>query len=288
MIRVRHSVASLATVALIALPLVGVSSAAEAGPLMPSQGAIVRIDTGTAYAKELGNHKYRITLPAQPNIQWMGMPPEGGVAPTGLLKPQDVAKAWTALGHQSNVGVPTRITWNDAGVEWTDFRSGYLTNPRIGKDGRLTFTMKTERGGLPTTLPNFSLNISPAEPQPRTTYQATFNVGIYGTTNMALSITATSKTEATMSFVIKDSTGAWTICPGTTSPLVTMSGEARKDYYYGPVVCSNVTIQAGDPTYIGWRPIKTGGSTEIMPCYREEVPTGNQATSFCADTITLN
>ncbi|MGI9195886.1 MAG: hypothetical protein ACR2KE_00300 [Candidatus Nanopelagicales bacterium] len=288
MIRVRRAVTGVASAALLALQLVGATSAAQAAPSMPTPGAIVRIDSGTAHAKALGNHRYRISLPAQPNVQWMGTPPEGGAAPVGSLKPQDVAKAWTALGHRANVGVPTRITWKEAGADWTDFRSGFVTNPRIGKDGRLAFTMRTVRGGLPAALPNFSLNISPADPQPRTTYPATFIVGIYGTTNMALSITATSKTAATMSFVIKDSTGAWGTCPGTTSPLVSMSGTTRKDYYYGPVVCSNVTIEAGDPSYLGWHPGKTGVSTEIIPCYREEVPTGNQGISFCADTITLD
>lgn len=273
---------------LIATSLMGMGGAAQATPSKPVPDSIVRMDTGTAYSKALGNHRYSVSLPAKPNIQWMGTPRDGGLPPMGTLKPQDVAKAWTALGHRANVGVPTRVTWNAPGEDFTDWRSGYLTNPRMGKDGRLTVTLSGVRGGLPKVLPDFTLNVSPSSETPRTSYPAVFYVTIAGTADKALSITANSLVAGNMTVDSKDDSGNWATCSGVADPLISMGGPNRKNFYYGPVVCGGITIEAGDASYIGWYPARDGSSVGILPCYRVEVPTGSQGVSYCSSQITIN
>ena len=268
-------------------PLVGLPGAAQAATPQPSSDAIVRIDTGTAYAKEIGKQRYRITLPSDVSIKWMGQPRDGGDPEVGSLSGKGLARSWSALGHRADVGVPTRITWNVKGRDWTDFRSGLVTQPRLNDAGRLVVTFETVRGGLPKTLPDFSLNINPSSATPRTTYPNTFgNIPIYGTTNMALSITATAQTSAYLRILmLNPTTGTWDPCDGVPNPVITMSGTSRKNVYYGPQQCSNVYFESGNATYMGWHPGKTGVSTEVLPCYRVQVPKGNSGLSFCADTV---
>ena len=287
MTRTSRLTASFAAAALMLTPFVGVPGAAQAAPSKPTRDSIVRMDTGTAYSKALGNHRYQISLPGAPNIEWLGMPPEpGGRPPMGMLKPQDVAKVWAALGHRANVGVPTRVTWNAPGEDFTDWRSGYLTSPRIGKDGRLTVTMSGVRGGLPKVLPDFSLNVSPSSEKPRSSFGVTISP-IHGTSDKALAITVNNLTSGSLTIDAKDDSGTWTTCTGVADPLIVMGGEARKNFSYGSVSCGNVKIQAGDPTYIGWYPQKSSGTLKVLPCYRVEVPTGNQAISYCNAELTF-
>lgn len=282
----RTTLTFVTAAALAAAALVG-SSAVQAADVTPTSDAVVRMDTGTAYAKEVGKNRYRITLPADASIQWMGQPKGDEAPPIGSLTGKGLTRAWSSLGHRADVGVPTRVTWQASGHDWTDWRSGFVTRPRLNDAGRLVVTFETERGRLPKTLPDFSINVSPASERARTTYPTTFgNIKVSGTSNMALSITANSKTSATLRILmLNPTTGTWDPCDGVPNPVITMGGTSRNDFYYGPQQCSNVYFESGNATYMGWFPGKSGAVTQVLPCYRVQVPKGNSGLSYCADTV---
>lgn len=280
------------SLAVMAAGIIATPVTAQAADPKPSSDAVIRMETGTAYAKEIGERRYRITLPEEATIQWLGQATGGDVPPRGELSAKGLTRAWTDFGHQSRVGVPTRVTWDVAGRDYTDFRSGFVSQPRLNDAGRLVVTFETERGRLPKVLPDFTLNISPANeparPQARTTtYPTQKTVEITGATNMGLQIVASALTTATMTFVIRDASGNWTPCSGVVAPVVTMASPTNQNYNFGPFPCSTITIEGGPPSYLGWKPGKAGvTSTSVLPCYRADVPTGTEGVSYCASVVT--
>ena len=164
MMPVRRTVTSVVLVACAALaaPLLMSSPAATAAPdLRPSGPANIRIDGGTAIAKDLGNRRYRLVMPGGVTPTWFG-PAQGieGIS-GGRFTPKQLVSSWSLLGHKVDVGIYTTLTWKAGGKD--EVTSAQLTRPRVNGDGRLTFVVRS-REALPRVMKDFSVNIEGIPP----------------------------------------------------------------------------------------------------------------------------
>lgn len=171
---------SLLTVALLALPFSVAPSALAAPASMteraashparvqtaatPAGGAILRMERGDARAKKTGKVSYRLHLPGEAKIFWIGQNASGQPA-SGSLTARQLSDRWTALGHQRRAGVLTTLTWYDA-RDTKIWAQALISNPRIVSGGHLVVDVRTSTT-LPSVLRDYSVNVTRAMPRAR-------------------------------------------------------------------------------------------------------------------------
>lgn len=148
---------TLAVTPLVAAP-VGASAAPE---LRPAGPALVRIDGDVAIAKDLGDGRYRLIMPAGVTPTWIG-PAEGidGVS-VGSFTANKMVGSWALLGHKLDVGISTTLTWVERGKQ--RYATVRLTQPRMNSGERLTFIARGPVS-LPRQMKDFSVNIEGIPP----------------------------------------------------------------------------------------------------------------------------
>lgn len=159
---VRNTAAALALVLGMAATAAAPATAAN-DPLRGKGKAIVRIDAAQATATELGEDRYRITLPTGSRGQWLGERIlANGKEKTlvGSLAATDLAKRWADLGHRPRAKVDSTITWS-AEDPATAMAHGVLSRPQKDDAGRVSFEFVTT-SELPSTLTDATINISRA------------------------------------------------------------------------------------------------------------------------------
>lgn len=136
----------------------------------PAGQALVRIDGGTAYARQKSHRQYRVVVPQGAAIQWYGEV-AGGRTAVGTFSPRALVAGWVKLGHRDGRSALTTLTWVTAGASTPTFRQANLSKPRINSDGQVTFLADLTLGGLPRKMPAFTVNINRAKtgPTPRFT-----------------------------------------------------------------------------------------------------------------------
>lgn len=154
----------------LALGLLASGAAATAAPSAqkPSGKAIVRIDKGTATTKELSRGTYRIVVPKNVFIGWLGEV-EGKGNQVGTFTPKALVAGWARLGHSNANPATATLTWVKKGTDSEKFRLASLRNPVLTADGKVAFTAKVE-GKLPQDMRKFSINVNRAATAPRTDY----------------------------------------------------------------------------------------------------------------------
>lgn len=157
---------TLAVTSLLAAPL-GAGAAPE---LRPSGPALVRIDGDVAVAKDLGDGRYRLVMPAGVTPTWIG-PAEGidGVQ-VGTFTASKMVGSWALLGHKVDVGISTTLTWVERGKQ--RYVTVRLTQPRMNGGERLTFIARSPEE-LPRQMKDFSVNIEGIPPKKPTEGPAT-------------------------------------------------------------------------------------------------------------------
>lgn len=174
--KVRIGLAGIATGAL-ALGLLVAPAAATAAPVAPtaqpraekpSGEAFVRIDKGTAKATEISRGSYRIVVPRGADIGWLGNVTDKGPR-IGTYTPKALIAAWSRLGNTDPNRATATLTWNNTGAERSIFRAVTFKAPKVDSKGQLVFVANVE-GKLPKSLKNFSINVYPTKPSPRSDY----------------------------------------------------------------------------------------------------------------------
>jgi len=171
--KIRIALAGLATGAL-ALGLLVAPGAATAAPVAPaaqpraekpSGEAFVRIDKGAAKATEISKGSYRIVVPRGADIGWLGNVTGKGPR-IGAYTPKALIAGWSRLGNADPNRATATLTWNNTGADRSIVRAVTFKAPRVDSKGQLVFVAKVE-GKLPKSLRNFSINVYPTEPSPR-------------------------------------------------------------------------------------------------------------------------
>lgn len=164
---------ALAAAAVIALAFSTLAPpAAQAAPKRPDGAALVRIDGGTAYAKKLSKREYRIVVPQEASIMWMG--PVKGRTTTGTFSPRALIAGWKALGHSDGKKAFTTLGWTDQDSGRQTFATVNISKPRINSQGQMTFLVDPLRSRLSTTMRNFSINVTWAQTRTTRSYPTTF------------------------------------------------------------------------------------------------------------------
>lgn len=232
-----------------------VPPSASAAVATPTGKALVRVDGGTAYAKKIARNKYRFAVPAGASIQWYGEAGGEGLL-IGSFTPSALVQGWQRLGHRAGVGALATIAWGSKGDTLPTAIQARVWNPRVSKDGLLVFTARAERSeqAIPQTLPGFSINILRAQTTPRgypiyfgtTALSSKVYVGISAGGDFSASVAIGTAPGA---WVTTNDPVNWTNCPSTgtggqpTNPL-SMSGQKRIEYDWGPFTCGDVSIGA--------------------------------------------
>lgn len=257
MVRVSRVIASVTASALVLVPVTGLAaSPAQAANLKPDGSAIVRVSGGTAVAKETGKRTYRVVVPQEAGVNWLGKVSGRGYI-NGTFTKASLVKSWGRLGYRSDVGVQSTIMWSRASG-FTDSRNTLVSDLRINKKGDLVFTAKvTDRQpNLPKTLPDFALNLARADEQtPRYSHQWGDPYTITG--SLGYYTVASGDTWGYIQFVRKDASGAWVNCPTTNSsgasqnPSPGASGAGMQTVPFPSTVqCGGATVSNG---YINWQ-----------------------------------
>jgi hypothetical protein len=156
------------TVALIATTLglsvgtsLGVANAADA-PLLerPVGNVVIRVDGGgNARVVDAGGGRFRMILPKNASIQWLGATQTRDVA-IGDFTTGRLVQAWQNIGHRRTAGVISTLTWRANG-ETTQWASARVSDPRINARGRLVLTVRSTTD-LPPQMPRYTINITRA------------------------------------------------------------------------------------------------------------------------------
>lgn len=252
----RALAAGVVAAALTLAPAMGGSGIAQAA-VKPDGPALVRVSGGTAVAKETGERTYRVVVPRDAAVNWLGKVGDKGYV-NGTFTQAALAKNWRALGYRPDVGVQSTITWQrDNG--FVDARNARVSKLRINSAGDLVFNAKiTDRqADLPRSLPGFALNVARSDEKlPRyghqwgSPYTITSNLGYY--------VMASGDNSGYINFVTKDSTGAWVTCPSTTSsgatqnPTPGASGSGSKTVAFPTAIsCAGANITSGSISWQG-------------------------------------
>lgn len=254
--RARWIIAAVASGALAVGVLAPVGASAVPGPPKPSGQALVRIDGGTAQAVERGPLLYRIVLPPEATITWLG--DSNRKLTIGTLGRKGLIAGWTKLGHSARGAHSlSTITWQEPGAEGPTFAGALVGMPKINADGLMTFLARTIEP-LPEALTDFTLNISrpviePKGPTVRGSYPLAFP--IYPTSNtVGVQPIATGDTTATFSFVTL-SNGAVT---GTCDKPTAKSLSSSADYVTFGGTCGDTTWSGG---VLQFTPMQGGGTS---------------------------
>lgn len=211
-----------------------VSHAAEPG-LKPVGKALVRIDGGTAHAKQRSDRQWRVIVPREAAIRWLGEDRTGRNV-IGDFTARGLVTGWARLGHVTKAW--TTITWNRPGQARPGVALTRLSPPKINSEGDLVFIATTRRP-LAMHMPGFTINIGRAQKQARS-YDLTFSQ-LDVTDSAGMQLVANSDTTATVNW--NESSG------GTWSECETMS--LTNDIYaaFGTFTCGDVTFLASSGDY---------------------------------------
>lgn len=280
--RIRDSVLALAAVTTLAVAAAG--TGAQAAPLpatptvdasapvagAPSGKALVRIDGGDARAIQLGKHSYRLVVPADAAVRWMGEVSGKGLR-AGAFSHNGLVKGWSRLGHRADVGVLTTITWGSKAT------LALVKRPRINATGGLAFDVLTNRT-LPKELSDFSVNVTRATPRPRGMQFPLVFDPVQLSSNTQVQASAGGDYSASVAFMQQASPNVWTNCTiSGASPLSanpqSLSGHASLTLNFGPMTCNDISFVASGTmtTKKGTVTVNTslaytigGGVTEIL------------------------
>ncbi len=294
MARLSRVLASIAASALLVTPFLGITagtSAAGAAPVpavstpradaAPAGKALLRIDGGDATVTPLGKKTYRVTLPVQAGVQWVGEVQGKGLQ-SGRFSPRGLVKGWTKLGHRPGVGSLTTITWSVPGQDPPETELVYVSDPRVNSAGKLVFRVRSTGKSLPATLPDFSFNVARAEESPRG-YPIYFSILTVSATS-GLQASAGSDYSASTAFVSKDSSGNWQNCtttgangqPANPAPA---NSNVPPVTPFGPYTCGDVTYvtpySSSTATQLVWSPrVGSKGVSEIDAYFSISTSTG--------------
>lgn len=223
-------IASLAAGALaLGMATVPVAHAAEQGS-RPVGKALVRIDGGTAHAKQKAEHRWRIVVPKRAAIRWLG---EGrsGRSTIGDFTVRSLASGWERMGHASKAWAT--ITWQRPATSRPGVALARLSAPRVNAEGHVVFTATTRRP-LTEHMPGFTINIGRAQKQTRA-YDLTFS-RLDVTDSAGMQLVADSDSSATVNWV-EQSSGSWSGCES-------MSLSSSIYAPFGTFTCGDVTFLA--------------------------------------------
>lgn len=237
----RLALALIAAVGALALGLTA-PAVAQAAAVTPDGQALLRIDGGTAYAKELGTLEYRIKAPKGASVTWLGK--ARGRTDTGSLSAKALVAGWSKLGHKAGATATTTLTWADSPSSIPTFVKAVIGNPRINAKGELTFLAVT-RTALPPAMPNFSINVEWAQPAAATRWPAqttAFPIDDPTTPTATVQAYVPSNSTATTTFYSVSSSGVSTACANSsyTIKLAQKPTTAK----IATATCGNVTIQS--------------------------------------------
>lgn len=261
--KLRIGLAAIAAGAL-ALGLV-VPGAATAAPDVtpqaekPSGKALVRIDTGVAITKEQSKGTYRIVVPADAVIDWMGE--ANGRGRIGEFSPKALVGAWAKLGHSDGNPAKATVTWVKKGETKPTFRLATLEKPRISDAGKLTFIAKVE-GKLPKNMNGFSINISRPAQAPR------FPLG-----GPVFDLDGTHQVQAWIENEAGEGYVAWTGTDGSRSQCSEQTGFTGPGVFPldGDIVCAGLIIAKvlsdGTPSYVE---VTEDGQVNVSTAYGYE------------------
>lgn len=238
----RPALAVIGALGALALGLTA-PAVAEAAPVTPDGQALIRIDGGTAYAKELGTLEYRIKAPKGTSVTWLGK--ARGRTDTGTFTAKGLVAGWSKLGHEAGATAPTTLTWADSPSGVPTFAKARIGNPRINAKGELTFLAVT-RTPLPQAMPNFSINVEWADtgastrnwPTPTTAFP------IDDPTKPTATVQAyvPSNSTSTTTFYSVSSSGVSTACANSSYTVKLASKPTTTKI--STAACGNVTIQS--------------------------------------------
>lgn len=241
--RIRLGLATLAASALALGLLAPASVSAAPEAAKPTGEANVRIDGGAARAIERGDGLYRIVLPRESSIRWLG---EANRKPTiGTLGRKGLVAGWSRLGHRkSGTHALATVTYGAAFDQRPTYVGAYVGNPRVNSDGLLTFLARTAEP-LPARLANFSLNIArpvqkPAGPSTRSGYPLVFPLNAASAT-VGTQATATGDSTATVAFVNISGGAITATCDKPTSKNLS----STSDYITFAGTCGDTTWSYG-------------------------------------------
>jgi len=133
-------------------------AATSAAPSRPDGEAYMRVTAPIASAAERDRGGYRVIVPADAEITWLGE--VNGRSTSGTYTGSQLAANWKRMGYRNGVRAFTTVSWLPKGAERHARLVVRLTNPRIDDAGRLVFIAKTRGYTLPRTLKDFSLDIA--------------------------------------------------------------------------------------------------------------------------------
>lgn len=152
----RRALTAVACSAVLVAAGVPAASQATATAVRPSGEALVRVDGGTAYAKDLGKGKYRIVVPEGASITWLGEV-SGQATQSGTFTPKALVAGWARLGHRDGAKALTTLVWGKGTSEVSTL--AFLAKPRINADGQMTFVTRPAGQALPKQMVDFSINM---------------------------------------------------------------------------------------------------------------------------------
>jgi hypothetical protein len=167
-VKARTTALAVALAALSLGLLAPAVASAAPGAVTPSGKALVRIDGGTAFAKEMSKGQYRIVVPKAAGITWLGKASGQGTR-TGTMTHRVLVAGWSRLGHTDGRGAMTTLTWVKAGQKYPTFMAATVSKPRFTSSGKVTFVAKPT-GRLPKQMNDFTININRASNNVRTEY----------------------------------------------------------------------------------------------------------------------
>lgn len=254
--RVRWALVALASGALALGTVAPAAVTAAPRAVKPSGEAMVRIDGGNARAIERGKNSYRIILPREAAILWLG--DSDRKLTIGTLGRKGLVGGWARLGHGASAdGAPATITWQARGEARAIFVGAHVGKPRIGSDGLLTFLAQTTHS-LPAHLPSFTLNISrPIRdvngPTVRSGYPLKFPVNAASST-VGVQATATGDVTATVVFGAASNGVITSECSRPEPRNLTV----QEDYFSFAGTCGDTTWAGG---ILSFSPMQAGFST---------------------------
>lgn len=216
-------------------------------PEEPAGRALVSVAGPSATATKIGHHRYKLVVPRDVDIDWFGENQKGDLA-LGSFTAKGLGKAWSALGHRKDRGVPVTMNWQlDGGQAWV---VGLVTNPRTNSDGHLVLTVTSPRA-LPAQLLNFRVTIT--RPKPTGRAFTIYGPAVAVTGGVSVSADASSATSS-QSRLYYGSTKCFTVSHSV--------GASNAKAYFTSANCNGVIITDGSFAQI----TGAGGTSDASGC----------------------
>lgn len=236
----------------------------------PSGKALVRIDGGTAYAKDLGKGKYRLFVPDGASITWLGEVGDKGTR-IGTFTPTALVSGWSRLGQREGAKAYTTLTWGSQEFSRDNVRVAALAKPRINADGELTFVARVLGRGLPRELPAFSINVARAGTGGQSVTRASWDTPIVFDpfdldSTASIQATVTSNNTATVT---------WPAASGYTNPCrapITLPGANGLKVNLQGFTCGDLAINS--------KVVDTSYTSFV-----QMIPSAGSATSGCGFVV---